>query len=260
MLDDDEMNRLAEQSNVHLFSSLSVNWGGLTQVLCTLEMIKKANELFPFAEWIHLISGSHIPLKNNSYLDSFFENTPFMGFMEVSNLLEEKLRELVEKRMCIYHFNDIHDRRNHNVVGAILRITESVENAVLNANVRIRKPISFKYAKGSQWFSWKKELLDYVLAFLNENDWYLNRFRYTSCCDEIFFHIILRNSMYWTKICKKNYLYVDWTHLDPGEHAPHTLQLCDYSRMSRNAEWLFARKIDPVKSKQLIDKIIMSRG
>ena len=46
-------------------------------------------------------------------------------------------------------------------------------------------------AAGWSWFSWHKQVADYVLKYLNENPKYLYRFKYTACCDEVIFQGLL---------------------------------------------------------------------
>ena len=259
MLNSDAIKNLQMLDNVDVFSEYSANWGGQNMILCTIEVLKRAKEKFPSFDWVHLISGSHIPLKSNADFDSVFEDTKYMGFMGGVNLSEQSMKRLVEERMCLYYFNDFHNRRSHDLLGIAMRVVESVEKFFFRCGVRFRKPLNMKYEKGANWFLWNCDLVNYVLEFVKANNWYVDRFRYTSCCDEVFFHIILANSPYWDKICKKNLLYVDWTHLDPDEKSlPHTLHAGDYERIKQNTDCVFARKVDPVKSKELIEKIVQS--
>lgn len=57
---------------------------------------------------------------------------------------------------------------------------------------------------------------------------YVKRFKWTSCCDEIFFHTIVMNSPYAEQICPNDLRYVDWNRKHEGETLPRILDESDF--------------------------------
>ena len=112
-----------------------------------------------------------------------------------------------------------------------------------------------KYAVGSNWFSCKRDILEYFIKFTEKVPWYRNRFNYTTCCDEVFFNTILINCERKWNICNTDLRQVEWNNLDEGELPPHTLNNSDFKNLRQASNCLFARIINPKKSEGLISLI-----
>lgn len=98
-------------------------------------------------------------------------------------------------------------------------------------------------------------MFDYINSFLRKNKEYVGRFRHTSCCDEIFFHTIIFNSTLAKRIVTDDLRYVDWHRKYKNDTLPRVLDETDYERIISTSS-LFCRKIDPVISSKLKNKIL----
>ena len=92
------------------------------------------------------------------------------------------------------------------------------------------------------------------MLFCQKNPSFIKRFKYTNCCDEVFFHVIVMNSQYKNEIENNNLRYIDWKPTFPDESLPRILKEEDWEAM-KNSNALFCRKIDWNASKSLIECI-----
>lgn len=109
---------------------------------------------------------------------------------------------------------------------------------------------------GWNWFSLKKDAVEYVLKYIEIHPEYCDLFKKTYCCDELFFTTILANATDQLQIVKNNSLrYIDW---HPNRKVDYELPLIlderDYTKIV-NSGMLFCRKVSDDKSKQLMDWI-----
>lgn len=105
---------------------------------------------------------------------------------------------------------------------------------------------------GTNWLILKKEHLNYILDFVEENPRYMRYFRNFISADESFFHIILLNSIFRDEIVNEGRTYVDWT--DRGSQLPNFLISDDLDAIMSSG-CLFARKFDADIDEKVLDSI-----
>lgn len=221
--------------------------GGYSLVDCTIRLLKKAIERDNI-DYIHLISGQDYPIVNNNDFDAFFEKHNGESFMLYDKPEEHiewsKPRGKYEQRYMPYHFND-----NHLPI-----IFEKLIHAVEHFHY-LRKPIQNVYA-GWQWFSWTRQVAEFVLKYNEDNPKFFQRFHNTSACDELIFHALLHPYINQLNINPNNALrYIDWHPSRPYEgRLPLTLDERDYELII-NSGALFCRKIDVKFSNRLLDML-----
>lgn len=193
----------------------------------------------------HLISGQDYPLVDALAFDDFFQSHQNKSFADLHN-------QSFSHRYEWYHLNDIVDVTKYS--GKFLEKTSCICQSILSCFLKIRKPLLMSEYKGSNWWSINREMFSYLEYFFQNNQAYINRFRHTSCCDEIFFHTIMFNSPLKDSIVMNNMRYVDWKPKYVGEHLPRTLDETDIVELKKSKA-LFCRKIHPQVSKEVINWI-----
>jgi hypothetical protein len=140
---------------------MNVNWGGYSQIECTLRLLKLANE--ERHAYYHLISGSDLPLVNQDALHALFAaniGREFVHFQQGPTSTETI--ERVALRRLFVEMARV-DRRSK-----IAYVASRLERLNLRVQRRIRPAIAtgngLRLAKGSQWFSITHDLARYVLA------------------------------------------------------------------------------------------------
>ena len=250
MLDLLYANEISHRNNVYVFSEISVNWGGYSQIACMSRLFAEALKNKSI-EWFHHISGADIPLMDNKTFDDFFEFSKYKGYIKSSKNDKWLISEM-QRRFLVYRFNDIVNMRSKNVFTYALRFLERLQLFLTRyLKIKVRKNINYEPALGSNWFSLKREVMEYIVDFVNSNPSYDRRFQHTCCCDEMYFHMMLKASPYWNCFFDSDLRFVEWKKLDIGEMPPHTLTELNYEDI-KNSNSIFARKIDPVKSEKLI--------
>lgn len=250
LLDSYEIKILSKMNNVKIYSFMKVNWGSCNQFLVSLQLLKKVMESNIQCEYYHLISGADIPLKNGNDFDLFFLNKDksYIGLVNKDEAQNHK------QRLLIYYLRDIMNYRGNFAGKCICKILEKFQFILLRHGIKIRSKLNFELYKGSQWWSLNKKIVQYILSYCEENPSYIKRFKYTDCCDEIFFHSIIMNSKYRDQIENNNLRYIDWRPKYHNAPVPRTLTADDWVSIAQSNA-LFCRKIDWNVSQDLIQII-----
>lgn len=237
--------KLASKHVVFTDKRYNVRWGSVNQIYATLELINKAKSIGIKFDYYHLISGQDYPIHSNRYFDEFFSyNTK--SYIELDN------KSPIEPRYMYYHLNGLMNVRCG--FGEKLKRHSLKLQKHLTVLFQIRKPLPMQPYKGSNWWSLHKNMIDYILIYINKHPEYLKRFQFTSCCDEVFFHTLLFNSKLKGSIIEEDLRYYDWHRTYPKEQLPRVLSITDFDKI-KCSNALFCRKIDNLLSHDLIEKI-----
>lgn len=113
-------------------------------------------------------------------------------------------------------------------------------------------PYNLKPYGGSQWFCLPKEIVSFILEFVNRNPKVLIFFKKALIPDEMFFQTILANSPLKSRIQNDNKRYIDWAEGKNGH--PKYLTRHDFNQFL-SSEKLFARKFSLLEDNQILDMI-----
>lgn len=226
-----------------------VNWGAEEQISLTLELLNLASQCDTCFEYYHLISGQDLPIVSNKTFDDFFNTAS----KQESSFMELDKKTNINDRFMLFHCNKLWNVREST-------FGKFWEKRVVNWQRKVSRYISLRSKlqlhpfKGNNWWSLNRKVVDYIIHYCNQHPEYLRRFRYTSCCDEVFFHTIVFNCPLRSSIVLDDLRYVDWTASYEGESLPRVLKESDYSKII-NSKKLFMRKIDLTLSFSLIKKM-----
>lgn len=230
-------------SNVFLVEDrVSVNWSGFSQVQATIKLFELVESTKRTYDYIHFISGQDLPLMSHAQMDDYIEGKGIdQQFVEVNDIDSYKWR------LTQYSFF----RENPNNRKKLYRLIDIALRLIQMPFVRRKNFKGFQLYKGSQWFSITYECMKYILSYIREND-YCSKFAYTACPDEHFFQVLLMNSKYKDKVLKYNSRYIVFEGLNA---SPKTLGVEDMDYFM-NGQYMFARKFDMNKDRQVISKIL----
>ena len=222
----------------------SVFWGGFSQIICEVNLLKAASAQGPF-DYYHLMSGVDYPIQSLWNIHSFFQENNGKEFLEIATGWAESpdirvryqyyqlFQDTLLKRTKNPFLRFVHDRLN----AAAL----SFQMNILHTD-RTKKPSAPKaYYGGMNWFSITDDLCKWVLS---KERWIRTNFRFTSNADEIFLHCIFMDSPFAGNLyqydtqasdCGSKRL-VDW---ERGK--PYIWQKEDYEELIAS-KCLFARK------------------
>lgn len=124
-----------------------------------------------------------------------------------------------------------------------------------------RKPLSIPLMFGCNWFSLHKSVVKYILDYLDKHPEYLDRFKWTTCCDELFFQTMLAPVTETLHInTKTNLRYLDWNIEKKKDstgkvNSPLLLTNDDYDKIISSGA-VFCRKVHPAESEKLIKLLL----
>ncbi len=231
-----------KKSNLYLVNSITVSWGGDSQIKAELQLLSEA--IKTFHSYYHLISGMDLPLKTQNEIHSFFLEHNGLDFVSLEKTHPHNLSKSYMYRLNYYYLFQNLIGRNKN--GFVYKLQEISLNIQKRFNICRTKNSLIKFQKGSNWFSITHKTACFVL---NEFSKYNNQFRFTLCADEIFLQTILINSSMTSTIIDDNLRFIDWS-----RGGPYTFRIEDYDSLI-HSEKLFARKFDMTIDDSIIKKI-----
>ena len=227
---------------------IEVTWGGFSLVEATLALLHAAVSFGPSFHRFCLLSGSDFPIKPNARILADFNST--REFMRVDRKLKFGEDTPHNRYVGVYWFIDSADALLKNLSGT-----------------RMRQPYHYiGLYHGSAWWALTRDCVEYILRFVSSNDGeFYSFFRATLCSDEIFFHSIVKQSPFASRIthdfetapdqaeyfrCNEHGChYIDWN--APSGSLPKVLDPQDFHRLLHSNS-LFARKFDEQRSGGLI--------
>lgn len=222
----------------------NVYYGGYSMIQAEIRLLKYAFKNKNI-DYFHLISGHDYPCKSNIEFDSFFESCDngrsFMKFDsdEQHILWQQKIFD----RVSNWYLHDFDNKFKHRY-----RIERFL-------NSHCPRKQNYEFFAGWNWFSWHRNLVQWVLSYLNRHPRFRWRFMFTDCCDEVIFHTLLQSRMEELNIDRFNSLrYIDWFPNRQAETLPLILDERDYEAIiSSNA--MFCRKVFIGESDKLLDML-----
>ena len=268
------------RSNVHfLRNRVRVTWMGYSHVESILRLMAQA--VADGFDYCVLLSGSDYPIKSNREIQDFFRkmDKEFITFWR----LEDKPSWL-HKIEYYYPIDLIPIHGYHKECETVAR-RRWFWRLYFKCQPSMKKRSFLKgiipYG-GSDWFSLSHKCVTEVLDFTRENPSFVRFFKYTHCPSELFFHTIILNSELrqrvmnfdeyeqWSSSTSDddkrredkclpedsfNFRYIDWSgDVTRLRESPAILDLRDWE-MIRSSQDLFARKMHPVVSRDLLQLI-----
>lgn len=234
------------KAKLYIVDSIKQHWGGFSQIRAEMILLENAFENGPYSRY-HLISGSDIPLKSQTWIHKYFDMHPQTEYIHFD--VSQDYGDF-NRRMGQYHYLiDCIDRK-YPVLYKIDILLARIQK-VFGIN-RIKK-VNVDIKKGANWFSITNECVKLVLE---KKEWIYKVFRYTKCCDEIFLQTIVYNSELYNNVYIRepeikygNMRLTDW-----NRGNPYIFKNEDYDELI-NSKYIFARKFDEKTDAKIIDRI-----
>lgn len=232
--------KYANCENIHFTESIKVKWGGLGFLNSSLVMIKAALKN-PENQVFHLISGQDVQTVAVEEIVRFFEGNE-------KNYIE--YRPLPDNRR---HYYDYYRFENFIDVRSGGKFA-SLPQKLLAYQIRLglkRSKLPFKQpCFGSCWWSLQREAVQYIFDNLDKKNYIYKRLKYTFAPDEMICQSLLVNAEKF-EIENNNLRYIRWSPNNTG--SPELLLEKDFDDIIASKAF-FARKVDPIISKSLIDR------
>ena len=206
-----------------------IYWGSYNIVLATYDLMKSA--YLDNNDYYLLISGQDFPIKSNRYIINFIDNNKYNDFIEHEKLPRKDWHDGGLERVLYFWEN----RDERSLLSFILRHIRKYQRSI---SLFQRKMDCIFYG-GSNWFNLSRSTMQKVIEYV-DNNYYMERFKYTRISDEIWLQTLLISKLRMTSLINDSLRYIDW---NSGPEYPRILRSSDIN-MINNSSALFARKFD----------------
>ena len=233
---------LLKHSKIHIYSEISVNWAGFSQIRCELFLLRHAvEENYSF---YHLLSGADMPLQNRAHIYRFFEQYADMLFINFRDIRIRKDHKRFRERVSKYHL--VEEFRQRSPRKSIRRFLTIVTETLLGVQriCGVDRIKNEDFFWGSQWFSIPHSFAMYLVGQQKNIE---RKFCYTKCPDEHVIQMMAMSSAFREKLYRNeqnqcsNMRYIEWER-DEDSH-PVTFRKKDIDRLL-SSKMCFARKFD----------------
>lgn len=222
---------------------IDVRWGHVSQIQTELLLFETALKKGPY-EYYHLISGTHLPLKSQDEIHSFFDD--HKGLSLFCNL-EKQSRNYFEilKIHRINIFLRGYSSDNKTVASVSQFLWKSFVAVQRWLRITVNKGLTCYWA--NNWCSLSHEAVCYLIKKKKE---ILKRYRWSFCGDEFFVPTELMASSLRDKVLREDRLLFGRI----GRANADVLTMSDYDNLMKS-DCLFARKFVSGNS-QLLKNVI----
>lgn len=236
----------SKNEKVHILSKReNVLWGGYSQIQATLNLLAYAKN-FDY-QYFTFLSGDDIPLQKIENYHNFLKNNPY-EYLDIEFKPDHNIYTRVKNKHPECFFQKHRSKKQI----WLCKLFKLMFKLGLYKNDLTNIP---PLIKGSSWFSLSQDAIQYIFDYLDQHPQYTEVFKTSLCGDEIFFHSILYNSEFKSRIKttgnkSESYVrYIDWF---TGPDYPRTLVEEDFTAM-KNSGLYFARKVQSDLSLEMLN-------
>lgn len=231
----------AVYSKVVLVDRTNVVWGSYDQIRCELILLKTAVANGEYS-YLHLLSGSDLPIKSQNFIHDFFDSHEGEEFVHFET---ESLSGTEREKVSLYHSFQSYVGSTKNSIYYLQRLLIRIQRFFRVDRLSNSQTI---FCKGANWFSITYRFAQYILS---REKWIYTTFKDTLCADEIFLQTLLYNSEFKNNLFYSKYdnNYVGCMRLilwdeDAEKAHPHQFDSSDVEIL-KESDRLFARKFGP---------------
>lgn len=259
---------LSHLPNVHFIERQFIYNFGFGHTKASLVGIKEIIESKVDFDWLILSTGQDYSIKSHQYIENFFRKNPgkiFLDYMDNDTITDGlwpnrgsdlisywhlrvwKLRLVFPATLTLTSVN-----RYCNTEKTWFRIWNALWTAMMIpfSSIRRKFPEGFKPYRGSSYWCFPRDCVEYIYDFMQTNKSFVNFFRYVDGPDEMFFQTLLLSSPLKDRIVNDNLFFIDWE--NPNPTRPRVFEKCDFERLV-NSPKLFARKFDATRDSEILD-------
>ena len=213
-------------------------WGSYGIMRATFSLIRTLLAQEVAFSYAALISGQDYPTASAERMAAFFAQRPEAEFIEAFSL--------VKPNRWTPHAGRFQS------LNRVLNTTVWLRSRPFHLPLRRRFYAGWEPHGGSQWWCLSREAIVWLDRYVRQHaglGWY---FRLVFIPDEAMIQSMMANSPFAGRISDETLTYIDWDR--PNPKYPRTLDDEDLERLRASGK-LFARKMHPERSRELMDRI-----
>lgn len=159
---------------------INVYWGHVSQIENEINLLECAINNGEYS-YLHIISGTDLPLKNQDYIHSFFQK--YAGYEFIGFKTNEKAKQIIHQKIDTYQLFDKMMRYDSHLKNRIINRCRKIGNLLQN-KVGVKRKYSFK--KIGYGDNWASITADFAKLLISQKKRILHDFRRTYAPDEIY--------------------------------------------------------------------------
>lgn len=260
---------LSHLPNVHFIQRNVIYMFDFGHTEASLQGIKEVIESKTDFDYLILSTGQDYSIKSNAYIENFFQENQgkiFLDYMENLTITDGLWPNRGNDNINYWH---VRLWKLRFVFPGVLNL--SSHNRYCNSEETWYKILSFlwdglvplfpfkrKFPKGfipyrgSAYWCFPKDCVDYIYSFLNTNRGkeFINYFKYVDGPDEMFFQTLILNSPLKDRVVNDNLFFIDFE--NPNPTRPRVFEKSDLERLASSPK-LFARKFNFTRFPEILD-------
>lgn len=256
----EDFSRIRGENIIFTEKRLPVYWAEFSGVQAVLLLLKQALESRQVYDYFVLLSGSDYPLRSPQYIHNFFEENRGLEFMNIVKMPNEAAGKPLSR------INTLRIQSSQPVRRFAVRGLAKFGLATRDYRNHLGTLEPFA---GNTWWAVSREAAQYILEFVDRNPHVGKYFRGVFAPEETFFHTILGNSAFQSRI-RRNLIYEDWSARGAHPAMINEKHLAAFEGQEKvclsdvygSGELLFARKFSDESMALLkrMDEMISSKG
>lgn len=234
-------------SSLYFVPRIRVSWGSESQLDCSIRLFYYAVSTNQY-EYYHLLSGSDLPLKNQDYINEFFDKNKGKEFISLYNI--DSNDYATKYRYQYYHIFQDEIGRDRDKSPFYENEIEVIKTQRL-LNIDRTVDSGFTYYKSMPFYSLTHDAVIYLLQ-----KWETIKKYFYKCFagEEHAFITLLMNSPFKEKIAKNDLREFTFSSYIPPS-VPYIFRSKDYDYLIKSSK-LFARKFSTEIDSNIINKIV----
>lgn len=201
------------KSNLYRTPSISVNWGGYSQVKAMLILMEYANNQDDY-HYYHFMTGASYPLKTQDEIHTFFDQQDGTCFVAC----EHNPQRYNHRVQYIHLFNE--SCLFYRSLQSLTKM-EKIKRVIAIFFIKVQRKLNYDHFKSSQmvhkkglaYWSLPQDAIQYVLSKKKQMEPY---FKYAHPADESYMQTLLFNSPFQSRLycleneCSENLIITTW--------------------------------------------------
>lgn len=236
------------------------NWGGYSQCLYQMALMRECINSGNKYERVFFLSGLDYPLWSNKRIETYLEAHPKTEFIQGMNLSQCHEPSKMQTRVCLYHYRDLplKSAKLRRLIYGIIRETLRLLHITKRNHIVCDGEKKEVYC-GSSWWCLTGECLQYVYDMMTKETSYERYFKTCLAPDELMVQTIIFNSPYAKHALLYEGNYPGLTGLTPLHYIEYTDHISvytekDFEKLMASGK-MFVRKLQTDVSDGLIKLI-----
>ena len=238
-------------STIFIKERVKVYWGGISQVLAILNLIKAALDNHQEYSHLVLLSGLDYPIKPAKKIHELLTSNPHKQYMKFMKIEDSVDRKFFRRYIFVEALPFISNK-------FINRLIRKLMTYALYP-IRIRPVKNIIHCVGHAEWAITPECASYIVKYIEDNPQFMNFYRYSFCPDEQFFHTIVANSKFLSETDGIQKVTEGEIYQMANLHIIHPSLAKIYAEDDfaeiKNSDKLFVRKVTPYQSLGLMERI-----